>query len=179
MMEFDLPWFYQELSLGADKFGSHFLQTAYQASGPGGQKRNRVYSGVRLKHCQLPVTATAAEFREVHKNVAMAILRLRLQLVFFLFSADNKEMAAVMAESLPKAEELARVRVGASDQHWDYPFTLLLVLHLLLYFKGHISEVSALLKISTASVVKFLKKNKAAWQILQHYRQYFALPLLK
>lgn len=49
----------------------------FRASGPGGQKRNKTESAVRLRHEALGVTATATDSRSQHENRARALRRLR------------------------------------------------------------------------------------------------------
>ena len=49
----------------------------YRASGPGGQKRNKTESAVRLRHGPTSVSTTATESRSQHENKARALKRLR------------------------------------------------------------------------------------------------------
>jgi hypothetical protein len=49
----------------------------YRASGPGGQKRNKTSSAVRLRHTPTGLMATATESRSQHENRARALRRLR------------------------------------------------------------------------------------------------------
>ncbi|HNT34378.1 MAG TPA: peptide chain release factor-like protein, partial [bacterium] len=53
----------------------------YQASGPGGQKRNRTYSAVRLQHHPTGISVTAAESRSQLDNRHKALKRLRETIV--------------------------------------------------------------------------------------------------
>src|ERR1700754_4828578 len=54
----------------------------YRASGPGGQKRNKTSSAVRLRHLPSGLIVIAEESRSQHENKAKALKRLRQ--TFFL-----------------------------------------------------------------------------------------------
>lgn len=54
--------------------------TVYQASGPGGQHRNRTYSAVRLKHLPTGIVVTAADSRSQLRNRKIAFQRLARRL---------------------------------------------------------------------------------------------------
>src|SRR5437016_10153870 len=49
----------------------------YRASGPGGQKRNKTSSAVRIRHLPTGLIVTATESRSQHENRARALRRLR------------------------------------------------------------------------------------------------------
>src|SRR5262245_60737531 len=49
----------------------------YRASGPGGQKRNKTSSAVRLRHLPSGLLVIAEESRSQHENKAKALKRLR------------------------------------------------------------------------------------------------------
>ena len=49
----------------------------YRASGPGGQKRNKTSSAVRLRHPPSGLIVIAEESRSQHENRARALRRLR------------------------------------------------------------------------------------------------------
>src|SRR5476649_2153209 len=49
----------------------------YRASGPGGQKRNKTSSAVRLRHSPSSLLVIAEESRSQHENKAKALRRLR------------------------------------------------------------------------------------------------------
>ena len=54
--------------------------SVYQASGPGGQHRNRTYSAVRLKHLPTGIVVTAADSRSQLRNRKIAFERLASRL---------------------------------------------------------------------------------------------------
>src|SRR5207248_4007027 len=49
----------------------------YRASGPGGQKRNKTSSAVRIRHAASGLIVIAEESRSQHENRARALRRLR------------------------------------------------------------------------------------------------------
>src|SRR5262245_9042306 len=49
----------------------------YRASGPGGQKRNKTSSAVRLRHPPSGLIVIAEESRSQHQNRAKALVRMR------------------------------------------------------------------------------------------------------
>src|SRR6188474_395655 len=49
----------------------------YRASGPGGQKRNKTSSAVRLRHLPSGLIVIAEESRSQHENKAKALKRIR------------------------------------------------------------------------------------------------------
>src|SRR6516165_11752025 len=59
----------------------------YRASGPGGQKRNKTSSAVRLRHPPSGLLVIAEESRSQHENKAKALRRLRQ--AFFLKVRDE------------------------------------------------------------------------------------------
>src|SRR5262245_41989882 len=64
----------------------------YRASGPGGQKRNKTSSAVRLRHAPTGLIVIAEESRSQHENKAKALQRLRKALYLELreaFGADG------------------------------------------------------------------------------------------
>ena len=55
--------------------------TAYQASGPGGQHRNRTFSAIRAKHIPTGIVVTASDSRSQLRNRKIALERLRERLI--------------------------------------------------------------------------------------------------
>src|SRR5580700_1925641 len=73
----------------------------YRASGPGGQKRNKTSSAVRLRHPPSGLIVIAEESRSQHENRARAMRRLRQ--AFYLKTRD-----ALMPDELAPARLAAR-----------------------------------------------------------------------
>jgi protein subunit release factor A len=54
--------------------------TTYKSSGPGGQKKNKTESAVRIKHLPTGIIVTATESRSQLENREQALARLRQRL---------------------------------------------------------------------------------------------------
>src|SRR5262249_35756225 len=63
--------------LSDDRLLSQCEVDTYRASGPGGQKRNKTSSAVRLRHPPSGLIVIAEESRSQHENRARALKRLR------------------------------------------------------------------------------------------------------
>src|SRR5438132_2339211 len=87
----------------------------YRASGPGGQKRNKTSSAVRLRHLPSSLLVIAEESRSQHENRARALRRLRQAL--FLKVRDELAAAALTGTALAAREDYrkARNREGRLD----------------------------------------------------------------
>src|SRR3981081_4519288 len=94
----------------------------YRASGPGGQKRNKTSSAVRLRHPPSGLLVIAAESRSQHENKGNAVRRLRQ--AFYLKVRDT--LTEVQLAGLAQRAELAaattragRLDVGRRDvRYW-------------------------------------------------------------
>src|SRR5215213_5057723 len=80
----------------------------YRASGPGGQKRNKTSSAVRLRHPPSGLLVIAEESRSQHENKARALRRLRRALYLDLREPIPAE--ALSAESLSQHPDYAAAR---------------------------------------------------------------------
>src|SRR5438093_5706230 len=77
----------------------------YRASGPGGQKRNKTSSAVRIRHTPSGLIVIAEESRSQHDNRAKALKRLRQALYLEL----RESIRAEALSSVSQREELASV----------------------------------------------------------------------
>ena len=93
----------------------------YRASGPGGQKRNKTSSAVRIRHLPSGLIVIAEESRSQHENRARALKRLRQAFYLKLREAISAEELS----SVSQRAELASVRslsgkleVGRKDERF-------------------------------------------------------------
>src|SRR5881227_2432998 len=83
----------------------------YRASGPGGQKRNKTSSAVRLRHLPSGLIVIAEESRSQHENRARALRRLRQAL--YLKIRDPLTAGALTPEALATLPDYRHARNGA------------------------------------------------------------------
>ncbi|MCC7364630.1 MAG: peptide chain release factor-like protein [Dehalococcoidia bacterium] len=68
------------LALSDDELLARCEVDTFRASGPGGQKRNKTESAVRLRHTETGLQAQAFEHRSQHRNRELALHRLRAEI---------------------------------------------------------------------------------------------------
>src|SRR5436309_16075133 len=83
----------------------------YRASGPGGQKRNKTSSAVRLRHLPSGLIVIAEESRSQHENRARALRRLR-QALYLKVRAEIPAEDPKPAVLAARAEALNAYAVG-------------------------------------------------------------------
>ena len=84
----------------------------YRASGPGGQKRNKTSSAVRLRHLPSGLIVIAEESRSQHENRAKALKRLRQA---FALKLREEIDAAQLANGGFSGREVVQVRQAADE----------------------------------------------------------------
>ncbi len=148
----------------------------YRASGPGGQKRNKTSSAVRLRHSGSGLIVIAEESRSQHENRARALRRLRQAL--YLKIRDDLPAASLRPESLQQLEDYQEARqpngrldLGRRDPRF-WPAAGI-VLDVLAAVHGRVSEAAAALGISTGNLIDFLAVNPKVWEQANHLRSRF------
>src|SRR6476646_9151521 len=91
----------------------------YRASGPGGQKRNKTSSAVRLRHTPTGLIVIAEESRSQHENKAKALKRLGRALFLELrdpLPADvTGEAVAALSDYVGARNSDGRLNLSAKD----------------------------------------------------------------
>src|SRR5580658_9073140 len=92
----------------------------YRASGPGGQKRNKTSSAVRLRHLPSGLLVIAEESRSQHENKARALRRIRQALYLKLrepIAADHlsPESMAARPDYASARDAEGRLHLGRKD----------------------------------------------------------------
>jgi protein subunit release factor B len=86
----------QKFDTDVDTLKKQVIVETYRSSGPGGQRKNKVETAVRLKHLPSRITVVATEHRSQSENRKLAFKRLRERLIKL-----NRPKKRRIATSLP------------------------------------------------------------------------------
>ncbi|HET6247656.1 MAG TPA: peptide chain release factor-like protein [Tepidisphaeraceae bacterium] len=133
---------------------------AFRGSGPGGQKRNKTSSMIRLTHLPTGFHVVAGESRSQAENKARAVRRLKLKL-----ATDIRHPVDPMGFEPPtwfaQVTQLGRLAISHHNDH--YARAAALVLDLLEFRSGSVGDVAKLLGVTTSSIAKFLMEDPHLW----------------
>jgi len=142
----------------------------YRASGPGGQKRNKTSSAVRLRHGPTSLIVTAVESRSQHENKARATRRLREAIAMTqrnpVRPGDPPPEFFVSALSRDSG-----LRVNRKNP--DYYHVVQHVLDMFFACEGSVADTARSLGISTGHLIRFLKNDDTLWEHANRLRQGF------
>jgi hypothetical protein len=143
-----------------------------RVSGPGGQHRNKVASGIRLTHRPSGLVVTASERRSQHENKAVACGRLREALALAF------RLPPPPVPAWPKNVEVVDGRLRVNERNPSRPGVLALVLDAVAAAGGQIPQAAALLGLTGSSLTRFLSENPKAWAEVNRLRREQGLPTL-
>ncbi|CAN5507823.1 hypothetical protein BH11PLA2_BH11PLA2_08600 [soil metagenome] len=149
----------------------------YRASGPGGQKRNKTSSAVRLRHLPSGLIVIAEESRSQHENKAKAQQRLRRALYLELREPVTADDVATHPEWVTAKAMDGRLNLSAkSDRFWPAAGV---ILDVLLSCEAQVSTAAEWLGISTANLIDFLQTDPKLWQEANRLRMVCGQKMLK
>ena len=134
-------------------------------SGPGGQLRNKVETAVILTHRVSQIQGQASERRSQHENQQVALFRLRLNLAVGLRSDDPPTHSSELWQQRCRAK-----RISISPTHQDFPVLLAEVLDFCQATGGDIKKVANQLETTISQLIRFLKLEPRAFQLLNQLR---------
>src|SRR5690606_16603789 len=123
-----------------------------RASGPGGQKRNKTSSAVRLRHPPSGLLVIAEESRSQHENRARGLKRLRQAL--YLKLREPLPASECVPEGVGRQPPLVEVRDSEGRLHLgvrDARFwpVVGVILDVLLAFEGRLSDAASAIGTTT------------------------------
>jgi len=154
----------------------------YRASGPGGQKRNKTSSAVRIRHLPSGLIVISEESRSQHENREQALRRMRkalwLELRSPIAEADRTpECIAAHPDYVRARNRDGRLSLGHKNPlFWP---VVGLVLDLMTEHRGRVSEVATAMGISTGNLIRFLDEDPKVWQSANRIRVAFGQKNLK
>src|SRR5437773_11719414 len=138
-----------------------------RASGPGGQKRNKTSSAVRVRHPPSGLIVIAEESRSQHENRLRALCRLRQAL--YLKIRDDLAADSLTPEALQQRDDYKEARttngrldLGRKDPRF-WP-AVGVVLDVLAMVQARVSDAARVLGISTGNLIDFLTVDPKVWE---------------
>jgi RF-1 domain len=161
-------------ALAPEELLRHCTERHVRRSGPGGQNRNKVETGVVLTHAPSGVTAEASERRSQIENRAVAIRRLRRSLAV--------DIRLPHPASEPSPLWRSRVRSGRillNEEHDDHPTMLAEALDALAFVGWDAAVAAERLGVTASQLVKLLKTEPRALKRLNDERATHGLSPLR
>jgi len=150
---------------------------AFRASGPGGQKRNKTSSAIRLTHLPTGISAIANESRKQSVNREQALARLRHRMTIAL--RQEIDLSAFIRPAWFGKETPGYGRFRIVHRRGIDLGTLGLILDVLAATKWSVSDAARLLGMSTSALTGALSEDPAAWAEISHQRAAMGLKTLK
>ena len=140
---------------------------AYRGSGPGGQKRNKTSSAIRVTHMPTGIQAIAEESRSQAENRARAMRRIRHKLALEL----RRELDPLTFAPPAWLEEYKVVGFHMAERNPLYPALVALVLDVMKGVHWEVGRAAVMLGITTGSLVRFMHDDGQLWQRVNRTRQ--------
>jgi hypothetical protein len=149
--------------LDDDAVRRHCRWEVFRGPGPGGQKRNKTSSAVRVTHGPSGLSALAGESRSQARNRAKALERLKHRMAVEL-------RRPVKLDGFQPPPWLANGSAKLDRQKENYLAALGLVLDVVAAAGGSVSDAARHLGVSTANLVDFLQRDEQALSYVNRLR---------
>lgn len=141
---------------------------AYRASGPGGQKRNKTSSAIRLRHRPTGLLVISEESRSQHENKAQAVRRLRLACALSI-RAPLEDVAPIVTRIADYCDRNGRFRIGRKNE--EFGRVAAEILDVIAAYRGHVRESAEALGLSSGQLARFLSIEPKVMVAVNQMRQ--------
>lgn len=143
-------------------------QERYKASGPGGQRRNKVETAIRLRHAPSGLAAQAEESRSLAENRTRALRRLRERIALSCrapFDLADPDLPPELLAQIGTDRTLAM-----NPRNPRYPIAVATVLDALAAAGGSYASAASALGVSTSQLLRFLQADRELWRAVEAVR---------
>jgi hypothetical protein len=159
----------------------------YKSSGPGGQRKNKVATAVRLVHGPSGISAQGQQTRSQARNKTLALRNLRMHIACACRMPQNLDQLVIpdeLAECFQRSrrqgkQQDVRMRLAVTSGNWWFWPAAAFVLDVLETAQGQLSNASRALRISTANLAAFLRSHRNLLAAAQAIRQAHGHPRLR
>ena len=144
-----------------------------RGTGPGGQHRNKVATAIILTHNPSGIIGQASERREQIANRKVALFRLRVNLALAIRTDSNCPPSKLMQS------RIVGKSIRVNPTHTDFPAVLAEVLDNLYGLKLDAAKTASKLGCSTTQLVKFLKLDQSALELVNKDRKLKKMHLIR
>ena len=148
-----------------------------RGSGPGGQKKNKTWSGVRLIHDPTGIAVTACEdrSREVNRKKALGRLRYRLALTY---NAARERDQFTLPDDWGDYVDGGRLLPGKKDKRGRaYAAHFIMTAHRLC--RGRVRDAASLLGTGSSAFTRLIREMSPLQRQISQERQQSGLPPLR
>ena len=139
-----------------------------RGSGPGGQHRNKVETAIVITHRSSGIVGQASEKRSQAANREQAIFRLRVNLALAQRQTSD-DVAELVGELWSTRIRSGKIHIN--EAHDEFPAMLAVALDVLHHFDYDGAQSAGLLDCTTSQLIRFLKKEPAAFAQVNRNRR--------